>query len=104
MTKRKHFVCSCGAETSKTAPNYYAQVKRLGFPLCSKCAITRNSAQTSLRLIKKYENTIKNADLVNHPCTGCGKKRQVKFRSVKSKYDLCKSCAAKINRLNNKIV
>ena len=104
MVKRKTFICRCGLESSKTIPNYYAQIRRLGYPLCTDCSIKLNAKNTSDRLKLKYSSDTKNNDIVIHPCSKCGKDRQIRYRTKKQGYDLCKSCAAIQNRINNKSV
>jgi hypothetical protein len=102
MVKRKHFVCKCGLNTSKTVPNYYSQLRRLGTALCTKCSIELNAKKTSDRLTLKYSTADKNKDLIDSPCEKCGKPRKILRRSVKNGYTLCKSCAAINNRTKNK--
>ena len=101
MTKRKEFICVCGVDASKTAPNYYAQVRRLGYALCTKCSKLRNAKNTSKRLIERYKDKTKNRDIVALPCESCNKPRKVQYRAKRSGYFLCKSCAAKENRIKN---
>jgi hypothetical protein len=97
---RKQFVCKCGKETDKTVSSYYAQIKRLGYVLCTECSLKRSATNTSLRLKAKYQNK-KNTDIITFNCEICGKPRKVQRRAQRDGYTKCKSCAAKINRLQN---
>lgn len=100
--KRKEFVCKCGKITTKTVASYNTQIKKLGFALCTECALSRNAKLTSVRMISKYKNSDKNTDVINYPCKRCGCERIVQRRAMKSGYEFCKSCAALLNRESNK--
>lgn len=101
VAKRKQSVCAgCGHETDKTVPNHYAQLKRLGFVLCTNCSLKRNAKNTSKRLLQKYSKTKKNSDIITTNCSSCGKSKTLQRRS--RHYDKCKSCAAKLNIKQNK--
>jgi hypothetical protein len=101
MAKRRAFICACGVNASKTAPNYYAQIRRLGYALCTQCSRSKNAKDTSERLKNLYKNRTKNRDIISLPCDSCGKHRLVQYRTKRNGYFSCKSCAAKANRARN---
>jgi len=105
MNKRITFkCCKCDVITSKTAPNYYKQKRKIGMDLCGSCATTRNIELSSIR-ISKYNkrNNVPSKPLIGEiitlQCDVCGKMRQIQFRNINK---ICPSCAAKKTYQDNK--
>ncbi len=99
MTKRITFNCSeCYTKASKTAPNYYKQIKKLGQPLCSSCAKSSGIQKTKLAISNRYP--IKNSDIVVVTCS-CGKQREISFKQSKTN-SLCLECASRLNYTKNR--
>lgn len=107
MVKRINFNCfECGISTSKTAPNYYKQKRKLHIDLCGSCAIKRNNKLSIERIIKfNKRNNLLNKPITNtiiiHSCAICKKIRHINYR--KSNSNICSSCAIKKSHLINKL-